>query len=218
MIAPPSQWTRQRREIIGRDVGEPIYNDRLKRFKFHLEKIKVTSAAEIAEFFWLQYHGHEYPKLTGVWGDPRTNSLIVVGPPEADQPIRDTIARWEGALLGIDLNKDETLEGQREQMQRRRRSMLREIANGKLEIIDAEAAGEKPDGERLTDLNRELESNTTELETIERKLKVINESIERLRDDNGAVVFEVRKGVTSNPLLLHVQPPIASNSPGSRKS
>ena len=93
-------------QIIGNDPGESIYNDRLKRFKFRFEHVKLENSHEAAEEFWVRYRGNGYPKITGVWGDTKTNSIVVVGPPEADQPIRDTIARWEGDETGLDLEDD----------------------------------------------------------------------------------------------------------------
>ena len=167
-------------ELIGHDPGESIYNDLLKRFKFRLEKIDVTNEYEVAEVFWVYYRRHGNPQITAVWGDPRTNSIVVVGPPEADQAIRDTIAEWEGAQIGIDLREDETLEAQQKRFERQRLSALEQVARRKLEIVDAESADHEPDAERLKQLNLDLEKDLTELETAERKLKVIIEGMERL--------------------------------------
>jgi hypothetical protein len=167
-------------ELFGHDPGEPIYNDRLKRFKFQLERIDVANEYEIAEQFWLIYRGRGNPQITGVWGDPRTNSLVIVGPPDADQAIRETIAKWEGETLGIEVSEHETLEDQQKRFERFRRRVLEQIASRKLEIIDAEAGGEKPDGERLKKLNLDLQKDMAELEIVDRKLKVITESIQQL--------------------------------------
>ncbi len=164
------------RSLIADDSG------RFKRFKFRLEKIDVTDQYEIAERFWLLYRGQGNPRISGVWGDPRTNSLIIIGPPEADQGIRDTLADWEGATSGIEFGVDESLESQQKLFQHHRRSMLEQVASDKLKIIEAEAAGEKADGEKLKQLNRDLKRDTAELEVVESKLQVITETIERLQD------------------------------------
>lgn len=169
-------------DLIGHDRGEPIYNDRLKRFKFQLEKIDVTNEYEVAEMFWRCYQGQGKPKITAVWGDPRTNSLVIVGPPEADQAIRDTLAVWQGMQIGIEVDEDVTLEDQLKRFERYRRSALAQVARRKLEIIDAESAVE-PDEERIQTLNLDLEGDMAELEKVERKLKVITESMERLNGD-----------------------------------
>jgi vacuolar-type H+-ATPase subunit I/STV1 len=58
--------------------------------------------------------------------------------------------------------------------------MLEQIARRRIEIIDAPAR-EKPDLDQLEELNRKLETETAELETVERKLKVLHDAIERLR-------------------------------------
>ena len=166
--------------IIGKDPGEPIYNNRLRRFKFRLEKVDVTSAAEIAEEFWVRYRGRGNPPITGVWGDPRTNSLVVVGPTEADQAIRDTIARWEGLRIGINMQEDAFLEIQLQKLENTRRTALEQVARRKLEIIEAEAR-ETPDADQLKVLNRKLQTEMAELEIAERKLRVIRDSLERLQ-------------------------------------
>jgi hypothetical protein len=61
--------------------GQSIYNNRLKRFKFRLEKIDV-STVETAEVFAQRYNLKENPKLVGVWADPLTNSIVIVAPPD----------------------------------------------------------------------------------------------------------------------------------------
>jgi len=57
---------REIKSFIGRDPGEPIYNDKLKRFKFRLEKIDV-STVETAEAFFHHYRkgGEDNPKIIG---------------------------------------------------------------------------------------------------------------------------------------------------------
>lgn len=173
-------------DLAGHDPGEPIYNDRLKRFKFRLEKIDVTDQYGIAEQFWLIYQGRGKPPITGVWGDPRTNSLVIVGPPEADQAIRDTLAEWEGATTGLEVRGDESLEAQHESVKQRHRNALEQVTKRKLEIINVEAAGEKADPERLKKLQLDLEQDMAELELLERMLKVIAESMQRLNGNEEA--------------------------------
>jgi len=167
--------------IIGQDPGELIYNEHLKRFKFRLEKIAVTNPVQLAADFWLQYRGRGNPQLTSVLGDPRTNSLVIVGPPEADQAIRDTIAEWEGFhSTGIDMREDASVEVQNRELQNKRRNALELVVQRELEIIEAQARKE-PDDDELKELNRKLETEKAELEIIERKLDVISANIERLQ-------------------------------------
>lgn len=167
--------------IIGQDPGELIYNDRLKRFKFRLEKIAVTEPVQLAADFWLKYRGRGNPQLTSVLGDPRTNSLVIVGPPEADQAIRDTIAEWEGYhSTGIPIREDPSLEGQHRELQNKRRNALEQVVQRELEIIEAQARKE-PDADEIEELQRKLETEKAELEIIERKLEVISASIKRLQ-------------------------------------
>jgi serine/threonine protein kinase len=166
--------------FIGQDAGEPIYNDRLKRFKFRLDRIPVTGTVETAQEFWIQYRHRGNPPITGVWGDPRTNSLIIVGPPDAEQPIRDTIAAWEGAQLGIDLDEDDSLEGQSHQYQNQRRTLLETIAQRRIELIDARSRS-NPNSQQIRELEQKLLSETTELEIAEQKLNVVRDGLERLQ-------------------------------------
>ena len=141
----------------------------------------VTKPVQDAADFWLRYRGRGNPQLTSVLGDPRTNSLVIVGPPEADQAIRDTIAEWEGYhATGIPIREDPSLEGQHRELQSKRRSALEQVVRCELEIIEAQSRKE-PDGDKLKELNRELETEKAELEIIERKLEVVSANIERLQ-------------------------------------
>jgi beta-lactamase regulating signal transducer with metallopeptidase domain len=92
------------KKLIGNDPGESIYNDKLKRFKFRLEKVEVHTAETAKAFCSLYRDGEQAtgrPKLIGAWGDPLTNSIVVIGPPEADQAIRETLAEWESGGVGV---------------------------------------------------------------------------------------------------------------------
>jgi serine/threonine protein kinase len=172
-------------KIAGKGPGESIYNDRLKRFKFRMDRFAVTDEVQMAQTFLGEYrHRRGNPPLTGVWGDPRTNSLIVVGPPEADQPIRQTIARMEGLILGIDL-EDDSLEAQYRQFQNERTRALEQIVHRRIEIIEAEAR-EKPDRDQIKKLNRQLETEAAGLDAVERKLKAVQDGIERLRQNEAS--------------------------------
>jgi uncharacterized protein (TIGR03067 family) len=84
---------------VEQDPGEWIYNDQLKRFKFRLEKVVVSR--ETAEQFWVRYTNRENPPIIGVWDESSTNSLIIIGPPEAEQAIRNELAQWEADWVGL---------------------------------------------------------------------------------------------------------------------
>lgn len=200
--------------VVGPDFGASIYNEQLKRFKFRLERIQVTSAAEVAQEFVQLYRQRGNPPLKGVWGDPQTNSLVVVGPPEADQAIRDTIALWEGLLLGVDLD-DESLESQQEKLRLRHRRALSQVASCRLEIIEATAAGEEPDGKQLGELNERLETETEELELIEHKLRIIDESLQRLHRNDAekpeAQSVDVNSKLSQPRDVSEVLPPLTGD-------
>ena len=107
-----------------------------------------------------------------------------------DQAIRNTIAEWEGRQTGIDLREEPSLEEQFRQMRNTRRLALEDIARRKLEIIEAEAR-EKPDADQLKELNRKLQAEAAELKVIERKLRVISESMEQLRGNETTAAIPV---------------------------
>jgi hypothetical protein len=78
---------------------------------------------------------------------------------------------------GINVRDDDSLEALQSQIHIRFRHALETVTRTKLEIIDAEVSGENPDGERLRKLKRDLENGTKALETIERKLTLVSESL-----------------------------------------
>lgn len=199
-------------KLIGNDPGESIYNDELKRFKFRLEKINVRTA-ETAQEFWNLYKAangdadgsSSRPKLIGVWGDPPTNSIVIIGPPEAEQAIRESLARWESAQAGV-AGSDDTLEIRKVYLERERRGLLRDLALLEVEIVATEGMPDTPElRKRRPDLLEEFEVRKQKLElfrgraqefehellVIERQLEVLEKHIRR-RDGSG--------GATSNGL------------------
>ena len=175
------------KKLIGTDPGESIYNDRLKRFKFRLEKIPVRTA-ETAKAFWHMYSSGDSddeasskrPKLIGAWGDPLTNSIVIIGPPEAEQAIRETLAEWESAVVGVS-DADDTLEIRRVYLQRERRGLLREIALLEVEIVSLNEITDRPAvrDEKLKLFTERVRSLEQELHVIDRKLEVIEKNIRR---------------------------------------
>jgi hypothetical protein len=147
-----------------------------------VERIEITDGAEFAEHFGFAYGGRGNPPSMGVWGDPRTNSLVVVAPPDADQAIRNTLAKMEASSTGIEVGDPDSLEALQSQIHIRFRQALATVTRTKFEIIDAEASGKNPDGERLRKLKLDLEKWTKELENTERKLTLITQSLRRLQN------------------------------------
>lgn len=199
--AGDSEQSEAIRKLIGNDPGESIYNDKLKRFKFRLEKIPVRSH-ETAEAFFKTYNRRrkdndgksgDRPKLIGAWGDPVTNSIVIIGPPEAEQAIREILAEWESELVGVPGGGfEDTLEIREVYLKRERRGLLHEIALIELEIVGVEGIPDTPEARKklpkavFEERDRKLKmfadrvrSLEHELHVIERKLEVIRRSIRR---------------------------------------
>ena len=171
-------------EIIGEEAGEPIYNDKIRRFKFRLENIQVS--LEKAEEFWVRYTGRRNnPKIIGVWNDTRANSLVIVGPPEAEQAIRDELAQWEADSFGTNTDREETLEDRQVSFERERTYLIEKMADAELKMIEADSKSGKAAQEETEELKGLLNSLADELKTVDRKLEVINAGIQRLNREPG---------------------------------
>ena len=155
-VASPTDVDPDQPDIIAQEPGEPIYNDRLKRFKFRLDKIRVVGD-ETAEEFWYMYKGRGNPPVKGVWADADTNSMVILAAREADQALRDTLAEWEGLSTGIDVREDDSLECQRRQLQVRRRLAIQQVAAQRMKIIEAQLSTLKTEAEKRKDLQKELD-------------------------------------------------------------
>ncbi len=156
--------------LIRIEPGESVYNERLKRFKFKLENIDVTEV-ETAQEFLVRIRRDESVNIIGAWGDPLTNSLVVIASPDAEQAIREELARWEAIYLG---NRDRSLAVRREYLLREREEYLEMIAEIKLAIVDEEAAKEQ---RKVNELNKKLKYFSDNLQTVDRKLEIIDELV-----------------------------------------
>ncbi|MEM8669183.1 MAG: hypothetical protein AAGG48_16795 [Planctomycetota bacterium] len=164
--------------VLGLDDGMQIYNDRLKRFKFRLEHIDVYDVAEAGQRFWRRYLAGDNPEITGVWGDPRTNSLVIIGPPEAEQAIRETLARDESlAATGFDPQPSDSLEDQQRRLAGVYNELLKDVAEIKLEIIDTKA-DLGPNAPTIAESSEKLAKKQGELQIVTEKLEVIAEALE----------------------------------------
>lgn len=176
----PTHPRAKKADIIGTDPGTPIYNDKLKRFKFRLEKIKIQSAAEAAQEFWNVYKDRGNPEITGVWADPRTNSLVIVGSPEADQAIRDSIARWEGAQGGIDFRADGSLDAQLRELEQHRRGLITQATEIQLAILDEESQAGPNAKKRVEERKQRLTEVERELRLVEKKIDVVRTNLKEV--------------------------------------
>ncbi len=103
--ANPVAKAAQKTEAAPKDIhsAEPmsIYNDQLRCFKFKIDY--AVASVEEAKGFMLYYQQKGNPEILGAFPDEETNSLCVVGPPEAEQAIRKSLAIWRTELMGLGL-------------------------------------------------------------------------------------------------------------------
>ncbi|MDP6446526.1 MAG: sigma-70 family RNA polymerase sigma factor [Pirellulaceae bacterium] len=157
--------------------GKPIYNEQLRRFKFHLEVMDVT--AEMGEHFALVYKRPDNPEIVGAFPDPRTNSIVVIGPPEAEDAIRSTLARWQMESLG--LMAPNSLESSYEFLAQDRRRKIVTIAELEMEIAELDESPEEQAKAKLEVARQRLAIFETELRVVERQMGVVVRNIKRLK-------------------------------------
>lgn len=108
-----------------------VFNDEVRRFRFELEEMLIT--AETAEQFMLLHQARNEPSIIGAYADSETNSLVVVGPPDAEQPIRETLAKWIVDRQGV---SPPPLNVQKRRLEFRRRKLLREMADLEIHLLE----------------------------------------------------------------------------------
>jgi hypothetical protein len=150
-----------------------VFNEDVRRFRFDLEGALVT--AETAHAFMQLYKGHDYPEIIGAYPDAETNSLVVVGPPDAEYSIRLTLANWMVEQGGA---SPQPLSMQRRVLTHRRRDLLCEMAD--LEVQMVFAANEKAD-----DIQARLEMLEDEVGRVERQIEVVDRYSQRIDELDG---------------------------------
>ena len=165
--------------VIELEPGESIYNDKLRRFKFRLENMGIITE-ETAKTFAAIYRddrsGRKNPEIIGVLPDPLTDSLIVIGPPEAEQAIRTCLARWQAEVHG--LFPEHSLDVQKKGLEYKRKSLIEEITS--LELAAVEAAN---DYEKLRAIKDYIAGIQMELDVVERKFAVVEKNRAWLKAD-----------------------------------
>jgi hypothetical protein len=153
--------------------AESLFNDRLRKFKFDLEHVVAT--AETAEAFVLRYGQSDNPRILGAYPDPHANALIVIGPPEAEQAIREHLAQ-----IVVDGQGGASLPLQLRLLQQQRRGLLEEMAG--LEIQQAEVAANGPPSAEQT---AKAQQFADRLQLFERKVQLVERQIEIVRKYQG---------------------------------
>jgi hypothetical protein len=96
----PSGLKAPKSGVANAELSVSIFNDKLRRFKFRLEHTDVVTVEEAAAFME-RYSSRDNPAIIGAYADPDANLLVVIGPPEAEQAIRNDLATAIIELQGI---------------------------------------------------------------------------------------------------------------------
>ena len=154
-----------------------IFNDQLRRFKFELEDEVVT--AETAEEFMVRYRRPDNPPILGAYPDTRSNALFVVGPPEAEQAIRECLAQSIVDSLG--LSRGTPLAMQLRILQHERKGLLAIMAD--LEVQEVAAAAEENGPAKVRQLAARRQIFEDELKIIEQQIRVVRKYMARLEQE-----------------------------------
>ena len=144
-----------------------VFNDKVRRFRFCLENTPVT--AETAEEFMVKYEGRDQTEIIGAYADTVTNSLVVVGPPEAEHAIRVTLAKWIVDRQGL---RPAPIESRGRGLQSRRQELLGLMADLEIQLVAAEMS-------KAEQLKVRLQMFEEELRVVERQMEVVTRYIER---------------------------------------
>jgi hypothetical protein len=157
-----------------------IFKDQLRRFKFQLEHDVATW--ETAEVFMLRYQRPTNPRIVGAYPDGDTNSLIIIGPPESEQAIRESLAEW--MVESQSLGPAPALAMQLRILQHERAESLRTMAE--IEVSQVKAAASDDEKAKVPQLADRLRLVERELKVVEDQMRVVRKYIDRLEDDNPA--------------------------------
>jgi len=167
--------------IVGFDPGESIYNEHIKRFKFHMPH-GVGDPADYGRKMMRLYLGDpNHQPIYGIWGDPSNDSVIVIAPATSETAIREFLVKGEVMMTtGFDMAEDDdSLDIQKKKLLFGRRVNLIDLAHWKMNIVDLEAIEKLNESqqERLDDAHSDMQYTTKMLDIIDRKLQVVNELI-----------------------------------------
>lgn len=155
-------------------MAEPpysIFNDKICRFRFDFEHGAVSHEAVAA--FLVRYDNGERPPIVGAYSDARTNSLIVVAKPEAEQSIREALV--EGMIQSY--YGETSLLMTRRQLASRHEELITEMAQLEIASIDAEDKASAS-----AQLQDRLKVCDAELLVIEKKIAVVDKYMQRLSE------------------------------------
>lgn len=151
-----------------------IFNDKIRRYRFDFNNGPVTH--EAVEAFKARYDNGQRPAIYGAYADPKTNSLIVVAKPEAEEAIRECLAenmmtQWLG---------DYSLLMTQRELRHRRADMLTEMAHLEIALVDASS------DEKAAPIKARLHEFEGELQNIEKKLQLVKKYLNQINEIESA--------------------------------
>jgi hypothetical protein len=165
--------------VANAEPGESIFNDQVRRFKFLLEHELATT--EAAEAFVHRYQRPENEKIIGAYPDIQTNSLVVIGPPEAEQAIRETIAQSMVDAQG--LGGAMPLAMQLRLLQHERTELLEQMAE--LEVQEVAAAEEENGSSKAKQLADRRQMFEAKLKVADRQIRIVRKYMARMESEEG---------------------------------
>lgn len=157
-----------------------IFNDQLRKFKFRLEHDVATW--ETAEAFVLRYQRPTHPRIVGAYPDGDTNSLIIIGPPESEQAIRESLAEW--MVESQHIGPAPALAMQLRVLQHERAELLQQMAD--VDVSQVKAAASEHEKAKVPQLADRLRHFERELQVVEEQVRVVRKYIDRLEEDPAA--------------------------------
>lgn len=158
----------------GSEEPMSIFNDEVRLFKFRIDHAIVDE--ETAAAFTVRYDVKENPPIIGAFPDAKTNALCVVGPPEAENAILRSLAKWiieiqgiPGPPLWLTLRK----------LRGRRAEILADLAN--LEMALAEGV-EKLEKQQKDQVQDRLKAFQAELIRIEKQIEIGEKYLKRIQE------------------------------------
>jgi len=164
------------------EPGVSIFNDQLRRFKFLLEHEVAT--LDMVEEFLVNYRRPENPPILGAYPDTHTNALVVIGPPEAEQAIRECLARRMVEANGI--KGAPPLAMQLRILQHERTERLEILADMEVEELAAAAAENGPSKAKQIAARRQILED--ELKITEQQIRIVRKYMARAEADESAPV------------------------------
>jgi hypothetical protein len=173
----PSVVTAPKQGSANAEPPMSIFNDKLRRFKFRLEHTDVVTVEE-AKVFMQRYSKRGNPEIIGAYADPDANLLVVIGPPEAEQAIRNYLATTIIELQGLPGNG--SLKRQKRSLQSQGREIIRDLAQVEAFKVKLGNAKDEDRDKKIKLVDSQIQALGAELNVIEQQIQVIDKYLKRL--------------------------------------